>query len=83
MIEIENDSCDYHLHSNPTDSSTRNAPNLADSRCEREIPFNRRSFARDFLVAHLILITYGMASCGSLMAAYYPFVFAPKYPLSA
>ena len=46
MIEIENDACDYYLYSNSTDSSNRNVPCLADSLCEREIPFNRRSFAR-------------------------------------
>ena len=53
MIEIENDTCDYHFYSNLTDSSNRNVPCLADSLCEREIPFNRRSFDRDSLVAHI------------------------------
>ena len=57
MMEIENDTCNYHLYSNPSDSSNSDMSCLADSLCEREIPFNRRSFARDSLVAHLILIT--------------------------
>ena len=57
MIAIENDTYDYHLYSSSTDSSNRNVSCLADSLCEREILFNRKSFARDSLVAHLILIT--------------------------
>ena len=57
MTEIENDTCDYHLYFTSTDNSNRNVPYLADFLCEREIPFNRRSFARDSLVAYLILIT--------------------------
>jgi hypothetical protein len=28
--EFENDTCDYHLYSDPTDSSNRNVPYLAD-----------------------------------------------------
>ena len=56
MIEIENDTGDYHLYSNSTDSSNRNVSCLTNSLYEREIPFNGISFARDSLVAHLILI---------------------------
>ena len=63
MIEIENDTCNYHIYWIPINSSNRNVSCLADSFCEREIPFNRRSFARDSLVAHLILKTYGMTLC--------------------
>ena len=46
MIKIENDTFDHHLYSNPANDDNRDVSCLADSLYEREIPFNRRSFAR-------------------------------------
>ena len=72
-MKIENDTCDYHLYSNPIDSSNRDVPCLADSLCEHEIQFNRRFFVRDYLVTHLILIILGMVQCGFSHGSIVPF----------
>ena len=56
MISIENDTCDYHLDSNPWNRGNSDMTRLADTLDESVEPFYRRSFAGDPLVAHFIFI---------------------------
>jgi len=56
MISIENDTCDYHLDSNPWNRGNSDISRLADTLDESVQPFYRRSFAGDPLVAHFIFV---------------------------
>jgi hypothetical protein len=56
MIDIKNDTSDYHLDSNPWSCSNGNMPCLADTFDECVEPLDRRSFLGDPIVAHFILV---------------------------